>query len=575
MKRIRTGTLLTGCCALLLSIVTIACPPQDGDTEPATATPHLSPSGGTPAEETTIQDRLAKYTSFALTADLSVLSEQERQMIPLLIEAAQAIDDAFWLQAYGDKEALMASIDDPDVKRFVEINYGPWDRLADNEPFIDGVGPKPDGANFYPTDMTREELDTAAEADSELGEQLRSLYTVVRRDAEGNLTTVPYSEAYAEQYQRVAEKLRAAAELAEDPGLRNYLELRAAALLADDYLESDLAWMEMKSNAIDVVIGPIETYEDQLVGAKAANEAYLLIKDKEWSDRLSKYAAMLPALQDGLPVPEEYKQEEPGADSDLNAYDVVYYAGDCNAGSKTIAINLPNDERVQAEKGSRRLQLKNAMRAKFDKILVPIVGVLIAEDQRPQVTFDAFFSNTMFHEVAHGLGVQNTITGTGTVREALQDHSSRIEEGKADVLGLYMVTTLHGQGELGDSDLMDNYVTFFSGIFRSIRFGASSAHGVANLIRFNFFKELGAFSRDQATGTYRADFAKMQEAMNALSERLLRLQGDGDYEAVGAFIEQYGQMDETLRSDLDRLETAGIPVDIVFEQGMAVLEPSS
>ncbi len=562
MKRIRTGTLLTGCCALLLSIVTIACPPQEPAAEP-------------PAEETTIQDRLAKYTSFTLTADLSVLSDQQRRMIPLLIEAAEAIDEAFWLQAYGDKDALMASIDDPDVKRFVEINYGPWDRLADNEPFIDGVDPKPAGANFYPTDMTREELEAAAEADPELGEKLRSLYTVVRRDAEGGLTTIPYSEAYAEQYQRAAEKLRAAAELAEDPGLRKYLELRAEALLGDDYLESDMAWMDMKSNAIDVVIGPIETYEDGLFGAKAANETYVLIKDQEWSGRLSKYAAMLPALQDGLPVPEEYKQEEPGADSDLNAYDVVYYAGDCNAGSKTIAINLPNDERVQAEKGSRRLQLKNAMRAKFDKILVPIAGVLIAEDQRPQVTFDAFFSNTMFHEVAHGLGVQSTITGTGTVREALQDLASRIEEGKADILGLYMVTTLHGQGELGDSDLMDNYVTFLSGIFRSIRFGASSAHGVANLVRFNFFKEMGAFSRDQATGTYRADFAKMQEAMNALSERLLRLQGDGDYEAVRAFIEQYGQEGETLRSDLDRLETAGIPVDIVFEQGMAVLEPSS
>jgi len=564
MKPRSTGILLIGCCALLLSI-TVACqPPETG--EPATATP---------AEETTIQDRLAKYTSFQLTADLSVLSENERQMIPLLIEAAQAMDDAFWLQAYGDKQALLASIDDPDLRRFLEINYGPWDRLADGEPFLDGVGPKARGANFYPPDMTREELETAAAADPELGEQLRSLYTVVRRDAEGNLTTVPYSEAYAEQYQRAAEKLRAAAELAEDPGLATYLELRAAALLADDYLESDMAWMDMKSNTLDIVIGPIETYEDQLFGAKAGNEAFVLIKDKEWSDRLSKYAAMLPALQDGLPVPEEYKQEEPGTGSDLNAYDVVYYAGDCNAGSKTIAINLPNDERVQAAKGARRLQLKNAMRAKFDKILVPIVGVLIAEDQRRHVTFDAFFSNTMFHEVAHGLGLNNTITGKGTVREALQDHTGRIEEGKADVLGLYIVTTLHGQGELGDAELMDNYVTFLAGIFRAVRFGSASAHGVANLIRFNFFKEMGAFSRDEATGTYRADFAKMQEAINALSQRLLRLQGDGDYEAVGAFIEQYGREDETLRADLDRVETAGIPVDIVFEQGMAVLEPSS
>ena len=295
----------------------------------------------------------------------------------------------------------------------------------------------------------------------------------------------------------------AAAELAEDPGFERYLELRADALLDDDYRASDLAWMEMKDNAIDVVIGPIETYEDQLFGYRAAYEAYVLIKDLAWSERLARFAQYLPELQAGLPVPDAYKAEIPGSDADLNAYDAVYYAGDCNAGSKTIAINLPNDEEVQLEKGSRRLQLKNAMQAKYEKILEPIADVLIDESQREHITFDAFFANTMFHEVAHGLGIKNTIDGSGTVQLALQEYASSMEEGKADILGLYMITELHRAGELGDVDLRDFYVTFMAGIFRSIRFGAASAHGKANMVRFNFFEEQGAFVRDPETGNNR------------------------------------------------------------------------
>lgn len=344
--------------------------------------------------------------------------------------------------------------------------------------------------------------------------------------------------------------------------------MRAAALVTDDYQPSDIAWLDMKNNTVDIVIGPIETYEDRIFGYKAAYEAYVLVKDKEWSRRLAKYTAMLGELQKNLPVPEKYKQETPGSESDLNAYDAIYYAGDCNAGSKTIAINLPNDEEVQLNKGTRRLQLKNSMRAKFDKILVPIAAVLIAEDQRRHVTFDAFFADTMFHEVAHGLGIKNTLSGKGTVREALRDHASALEEGKADILGLFMVTWLKEHGELGDADLMDNYVTFLAGIFRSIRFGTSSAHGNANLVRFNFFEQAGAFSRDPQSSAYRVELEKMQQAVNVLSENILRLQGDGDYDAVVRFIDKYGALGETLRQDLERVGKAGIPVDVVFEQGL-------
>lgn len=508
--------------------------------------------------------KLSKYEVLKLTADLSALSGKEKQMIPLLIEAAKMMDELFWYEAYGKGDSLLNNITDTQAKTYVQINYGPWDRLDNNEPFIPGVGPKPEAANFYPADMSKEEFEKAALPDK------KSEYTFLRRDVAGKLITIPYHVQFKDQITRAAGLLKQAAQLAEDVGLQKYLNLRAEALLTDLYQPSDMAWMDMKNNTLDVVIGPIETYEDRLFGYKAAHEAYVLIKDQEWSKRLAKYASFLPELQRGIPVKEAYKKEMPGADADLNAYDVVYYAGDCNAGSKTIAINLPNDEQVQLKKGTRRLQLKNAMQAKFDKIMLPIASTLIAEDQRTHINFDAFFANTMFHEVAHGLGIKNTINGKGTVREALKEHASALEEGKADILGLYMITQLHEKGELS-GEIKDYYTTFMAGIFRSIRFGASSAHGTANMIRFSFFKEKGAFQRDANTGTYRVNFDKMQQAMNELSEQILTLQGDGDYAGVARLVDSKGKIDAQLQADLDRLQEAGIPVDVVFEQGVEVL----
>ncbi len=517
--------------------------------------------------EMSVSERVDQYIGFRLETDLSTLSDDQRELLGLLLEAAEAMDEIFWAQSYGPRADLMAGVRDRHLRTYIDINYGPWDRLAGDEPFMEGFGPKPPGAQFYPEDMTREEFEAAAEEEPEL----RSLYTVVRRDTDGALTAVPYHEVWPEPTARAARLLREAAELAEDPGFRRYLELRATALETDDYQASDFAWMEMKDNRIDVVIGPIETYEDQLFGAKAAHECFVLVKDMEWSGRLERYTALLPDLQRALPVDPRYKQETPGRDSDLNAYDAVYYAGDANAGSKTIAINLPNDPVVQLEKGARRLQLKNAMRAKFEMILVPIVEMLITPGQRRNVTFDAFFTNTMFHEVAHGLGIKNTLTGRGTVREALQDLASSLEEGKADIVGLWAVTRLHEAGELGEAALLDNYVTFIAGIFRSIRFGASSAHGRANLARFAFFREMGAFTRDEETGTYTIDFDRAREATETLANRILTIQGDGDYDAAAEFMARYAVMDPDLEADLERLAGAGIPVDIVFEQGRDVL----
>jgi len=530
----------------------------------------LSACGGSapepPAASGLAETRPDVYAEYTLTADLSGLSEDQKTMVGLLIDASEIMDDLFWRQAWADDyRSRLDAIEDPAARRFAEINYGPWDRLDGNRPFIRGVGPKPPGANYYPLDMDSEEFEAVY-----LPEKT-GLYSLIRRNPAGELIRVPYSVAYAEELAEAADLLREAAGYADDPEFATYLKLRAAALISDDYQASDMYWMDVKDNPVELVFGPIETYEDQLFGYRAAFESFVLIKDLEWSDRLSRFAEFLPELQQGLPVEEAMKAESPGTNSDLNAYDAVYYAGDSNAGAKTIAINLPNDEEVQLAKGTRRLQLKNAMQAKFEKILVPIVGELVAPEQRSHVSFDAFFANTMFHEVAHGLGVKNTINGRGTVREALLDLASSIEEGKADVLGLYMITELHRQGELGDVDLMDYYVTFMAGIFRSVRFGASSAHGKANMVRFNFFMEHGAFVRDERSGHYSVDAEKMQTAMTELSRLLLTLQANGDYDGARELTDTRGVVGALLGQDLERLASAGIPVDIVFRQGRDVL----
>jgi hypothetical protein len=516
-----------------------------------------------PMEE--ISNKVDEYVKVKLDADLSHLSADQKEMISHLIDASKIMDELFWKEAFGERKQLFKKIENKDLKTFVEINYGPWDRLSDNKPFVKGYGEKPAGANFYPKDMTKEEFENFESEDK------TSLYTLIRRDKKGNLKTVPYHNAFENKIMHAAELLKKAAKLAENESFKNYLNLRAKALLDDNYLKSDMAWMDVKNNDVDLVFGPIENYEDNLYGYKAAHEAFVLLKDQDWTKKLEKFSALLPKLQKSLPVPEEYKQQMPGTDSDMGVYQAIYYAGDCNAGSKTIAINLPNDERVHKEKGSRKLQLKNAMRYKFEKILKPISDELIAKEQRKYIKFDAFFENTMFHEVAHGLGLMETINGKGTVRKALKEYYSPVEEGKADIIGLYLVKQLAEMDELEDKELKDNYVTFMASIFRSIRFGAASSHGKANMMRFNYFKEKGAFTRDEETGTYKVNFDKMVQAMNTLGEKILTIQGDGNYKEAKKMVDEMGVVKEGLKKDLKRLSEAGIPRDIRFEQGKEVL----
>ncbi|HXC58916.1 MAG TPA: hypothetical protein VN645_06345 [Steroidobacteraceae bacterium] len=550
---IRASLLLAPALVLLCSCT------RNESTAPSVAAPKFT------AANDSIQSRLDKYATVKLTTDLSKVSPEDQQVLGHFISAAEQVNDIYWRQAYGDPKPLLDGISDPKLKRLVEINFGPWDRIDANTPFVAGIGPKPAGSQFYPADMTKAEFEAFGDA------KKTGQYSLVRRGNDGKLTLLPYSQAYSTQLKAMATELRAAAAIVKDAKLKVYLEKRATALETDDYQPSDFAWMDMKQNQVDLVIGPIENYEDQLYGYRTAFEAYVLVKDMQWSERLARFAKFLPEMQRELPVPAAYKKEPAGSDSDLNAYDVVYVAGDSNAGSKTIAINLPNDEQVGLKAGTRRLQLKNAIQAKFEATLVPIANELIAKDQLPNVNPDAFFANVMFHEVAHGLGIKNTIDGKGTVRAALKENYGALEECKADILGLYLVTKLLEKKELKDTRLLDHYVTFVAGIIRSVRWGASNAHSVANMIEFNYFEDQGAFTRDAATGTYRVDTAKMSRAVTSLAGRLIKLQGDGDYAAAAKVVKEEGAMRSGLQTDLDRLTKKNIPVDVVFEQGRQVV----
>ncbi len=515
-------------------------------------------------EKSEMELKVEEYAYFDLNSDLvKKLSSEEKQVIPVFIQIAEIMDNLFWKQTFGNKSEL-ESINDKWTKEFAMINYGPWDRLNNNKPFVPGYGEKPLGCRYYPQDITKEEYEAYDNPDK------GSLYTVLRRNQDGTLKTVWYHEEYKEEIEEVCRLLDKAITLVEDEGLKKYLIERKVAFQTDDYFASDMAWMDMKESKIDFVVGPIENYDDKLNEAKASYEAYILLKDEERSNELAKFVAMLPQLQTELPCEPQYKTFIPGTSSDLNVYDVVYYAGDCNAGSKTIAINLPNDDRVQEEKGARRLQLRNSMKAKFDKILMPIGELILEPDLHKHLKFDAFFWNVTFHEVAHGLGVKETVNGRGSVDDALKTEKTSWEEAKADILGLFMVCNLIEKGEIHDISVEDAITTYIAGILRSVRFGASSSHGKANMMCYNYMEKTGAFTR-QSNGMYHIDFERAKESINSWSAFILKIQGDGDFESAQRYRQKNANIGIDLQKDLDKINNAKIPRDIRFNQGLEVL----
>lgn len=521
-------------------------------------------SCSTQQQESPMKAKVEEYAQVELKSDLvNNLNDKEKELVKIFFQVGEITDDLFWQQTFGDKSQL-DTITDSYAKEFAMIHYGAWDRLDNNKPFLAGYGEKPAVCNYYPHDITAEEFDAFEDANK------NSWYTVIRRNEDGSLKSVWYHEAYAEEIGRICALLEKAVTLAEDPGLENYLEKRIEAFKTDDYLESDLAWMDMKDSKIDFVTGPIESYDDKFQETKASYESFILLKDEARSKDLAKFVAMLPALQKELPCAPEYKTFVPGTSSDLNVYDAVYYAGDCNAGSKTIAINLPNDERVHALKGTRHLQLRNSMKAKFDKILMPIGQLIVTPEQQKYLNFDAFFWNVTFHEVAHGLGVKQTINTNESVDAVMGTEKTSWEEAKADILGLFMVTKLIEMGEITNITAEDAIATYIAGILRSVRFGAASSHGKANMMCFNYMEKAGAFSRD-AKGQYVIDFGKAKEAMNGWAALILQTQGDGNVEFATKYRAENGGITPALQADLDKINGAGIPRDITFIQGADIL----
>jgi hypothetical protein len=536
-------------CVLSLSVVLSAC--KSKKTEEKTEA------------KSEMQLKVEEFAPVDLTADLSDLTENEKQIVQIFIEIADIMDDLFWKQTFGDK-TILDTIQDQWTRDFVAINYGPWERLNSNKSFVPGYGEKPLGCQYYPEDMTLEEFDALEDPAK------NSLYSVIRRDENGALKVVWYKDEYKEELTKVCELMDKAIDLAEDEGLKNYLIERKKAFETDDYFNSDMVWMDMKNSKLDFVVGPIENYDDMLREGKATYEAFVLIKDDQKSNDLAKFVSMLPDLQKQLPGDDKYKTFVPGTSSDMNVYNVVYYAGDCNAGSKTIAINLPNDDRVQAEKGARRLQLANAQHAKFDKIMMPIGELIIEPAQQQYLKFDAFFWNVTFHEVAHGLGIKQTINGKGSVDEAMKTEKSTWEEAKADILGLFLVNTLIEKGEITNITAEDAITTYIVGILRSVRFGAGEAHGKANMMCYNFFENEGAFTRN-ADGTYHIDFEKAKSAINNWGALILKTQGEGDFEFAKQYTAENASVSDALQKDLDKINNSGIPRDIIYNQGWDVL----
>jgi hypothetical protein len=517
-------------------------------------------------EKSEMQLKVEEFAYVDLKAPelVALLSDKEKQLIPIFIQIADIMDQLFWKQTFGDK-SLLDNISDPYMAEFAQINYGPWERLDNNKPFVPGFGEKPDVCQYYPQDITKEEYE--AYKDPNKG----SLYTVIRRNEDKTLKTVWYKDEYKEELDKVCDLLDQAIALAEDQGMINYLTERKKAFQTDEYFKSDMEWMDMKNSRLDFVVGPIENYDDKFQEAKASYEGYVLVKDEARSKDLEKFVSLLPQLQKELPCDPKYKKFVPGTSSDLNVYSALYYGGDCNSGSKTIAINLPNDDRVAAAKGTRRLQLRNTMQAKFDKILLPIGQLIINPEQQDYLNFDAFFWNVTFHEVAHGLGIKNTINGKGAVDEAMGNEKSAWEEAKADILGLFMVVKLIERGGITNITAKEAVTTYIAGILRSVRFGAASSHGTANMMCFNFFEKEGAFFRDE-DGEYIIDFDNAFRAMNEWAELIIVTQGNGDFEFAKQYRAENGGISETLQADLARINSAGIPRDIRFNQGTKVLE---
>ncbi len=513
-----------------------------------------------------VGDLLDKFAPTDISADISFLPENERQALTKLVEASTYMHEIFLRQVWQKnpqyQEALAAHGDELGRKasEYFDVSYGIWDRLDEHEaPFI-GEIEKPKGAGYYPEDMTQEEFDAYVEAHPEQAETLKGLYTIVRRQGE-NLIALDYSAVYQTWLNPAADLLRQAAELTENESLKKFLVARADAFYSNDYRASDIAWMDLDS-PVEITIGPYETYEDKLFGYKAAFESFVTVTDPEESKRLAKFKAELPNMERNLPIPAKMKNLNRGSESPIRVVDEIFTAGDTRSGVQTIAFNLPNDEVVREQKGSKKVLLRNVIVAKYDKILAPITQTLVAADQLEFISSEMFMNEVLFHELSHGLGPGKiTIDGRKTeVRLELKELYSPLEEAKADIMGVYNIHYLIDKGLMPKTVSKQIAVTYLAGLFRGIRFGIGEAHGKGNALQFNYMMEKGAIRYDEASGTYSVDFASFDKWVRELVQDICILQATGDYAGTKALFDKYVQLGTQLSASLDRLTE--IPVDI-------------
>ena len=510
-----------------------------------------------------LEERVADFAPADIGFDETALEDWEKAVLAKLVDASDIMHELFARQVSGENpewaEQVAARGEDDPAAVYYDIMVGPWDRQAEMEPFLD-VGEKPAGAGYYPADLTREELESWIEAHPDQREAFTGTFTMIERRGD-SLVAVPYSEAFGPELERAAALLREAAELSRNESLTAYLNSRAESFLSNDYYPSDMAWMDIAGTKIEPTIGPYEVYEDNLMGYKGAFESFVTVADAAASAELDTLKSALRMLEENLPIPEAMKNTERGFESPMRVVDVVYTAGDTRAGVQTIAFNLPNDERVRSAKGSKKVMLRNVSQAKFDQILAPIAQRILDPAMLESLEFQPWFTSVLMHELAHGLG-PGYIQRDGeriTVNQALQDRYSAIEEAKADVVGLHNLTVLREQGLYTDDFVRAAFVGELPDLFRSIRFGATEAHGQANLIQFNWLWEKGAISFDD-DGMITADIPAMEEAVRSLATELLTLQAEGDYERAGRILQEYGVMRPEIEQAVSRLED--VPVDI-------------
>ncbi len=514
-----------------------------------------------------VKGQIAKLAPVEISVDPSLLNKNDKAVLAKLVEAAKLMDEIFLRQVYSRNVAIREALqqgsnpDYPTLLTYFTINFGPFDRLNHDEPFINLKHKKPAGANFYPEDMTRDEFEAWIQAHPEDEEAFTSNFTIIRREGD-RLVAIPYSRAYQEFLEPAARLLKEAAALAQNPSLKKYLNSRAEAFLSNDYFQSDMDWMDLKDHKIEVVIGPYEVYEDALLGYKASFEAFITIVDPEESAKLRKVNQYLQDMELHLPIPDKYKNLHRGSASPIVVVQEVFTGGDTKAGIQTTAFNLPNDERVREAKGSKKVMLKNVAHAKYDKCWIPIVNIVLDPKDLQRVSFDAYFNHVLMHEMSHGLG-PGTITVNGrktTVNKELKETYSTIEECKADILGVYNLAYMVEKGVFPKEMKAQAYSSYLGGIFRSVRFGINEAHGGANAIAFNYLMEKGGFEYNPQTRKFRVNDAKIEGAIRDLAHDLLMIQATGDYEGAKRFIQKYRYLSPEMQDALNRLKD--VPVDI-------------